>query len=113
VSGADPGRVTAEQRWVLVLASVGSFMVVLDALIVTTALTAILRDPHASIEDLEWTVNAYALGFAVLLMTSASLGDRFGRRRLYAGLALFAAASVACALAPSTGAEPSPVRADA
>jgi EmrB/QacA subfamily drug resistance transporter len=97
--------VTAEQRWVLVLASVGSFMVVLDALIVATALTAIQRDLHASIEDLEWTVNAYTLSFAVLLMTSASLGDRFGRRRLYiAGLALFAAASVACALAPSTGA---------
>jgi EmrB/QacA subfamily drug resistance transporter len=105
VSSENPGRVTAEQRWVLVLASVGSFMVVLDALIVATALTAIQRDLHASIEDLEWTVNAYTLSFAVLLMTSASLGDRFGRRRLYiAGLALFAAASVACALAPSTGA---------
>jgi len=105
VSSRDSGRVTAEQRWALVLASAGSFMVVLDALIVATALTAIQRDLHASIEDLEWTVNAYTLSFAVLLMTSASLGDRFGRRRLYiGGLALFAAASVACALAPSTGA---------
>ncbi|MDN3354988.1 DHA2 family efflux MFS transporter permease subunit [Actinomadura sp. DC4] len=105
MSRTNNGRATAEQRWALVLASVGSFMVVLDALIVATALTAIQRDLHASIEDLEWTVNAYTLSFAVLLMTSASLGDRFGRRRLYvAGLALFAAASVACALAPSTGA---------
>jgi EmrB/QacA subfamily drug resistance transporter len=89
---------------VLVLASVGSFMVVLDLLVVATALTAIRRDLHASIGDLEWTVNAYTLSFAALLMTGASLGDRFGRRRLYAaGLALFAAASAACALSPSIG----------
>jgi EmrB/QacA subfamily drug resistance transporter len=104
VSSEHSGRATAEQRWALILASVGSFMVVLDALIVATALTAIQRDLHASIEDLEWTVNAYTLSFAVLLMTSASLGDRFGRRRLYAaGLAVFAAASAACALAPGAG----------
>jgi EmrB/QacA subfamily drug resistance transporter len=105
VSSGKSGTVTAAQRWVLALASVGSFMVVLDLLVVATALTAIQRDLHASIEDLEWTVNAYALSFAALLMTSASLGDRFGRRRLFAvGLALFAVASVACALAPSVGA---------
>jgi EmrB/QacA subfamily drug resistance transporter len=97
--------VTAAQWWALVLAAVGSFMVVLDLLVVATALTAIQRDLHASMADLEWTVNAYTLSFAVLLMTSASLGDRFGRRRLYAaGLALFSLASVACALAPSVGA---------
>jgi EmrB/QacA subfamily drug resistance transporter len=96
--------VTSAQGWVLVLASVGSFMVVLDLLVVATALTAIRRDLHASIGDLEWTVNAYTLSFAALLMTGASLGDRFGRRRLYAaGLALFAAASAACALSPSIG----------
>ena len=59
---------------------------------------------HASVEQLEWTVNAYNLSFAVLLITAAALGDRFGRRRLYAaGVALFAAASAACALAPSVG----------
>jgi MFS family permease len=105
VSSAKPGPVTAAQRWVLVLASAGSFMVVLDLLVVATALTAIRRDLHASVGDLEWTVNAYTLSFAALLMTSASLGDRFGRRRLYvAGLALFAAASAACALSPSIGA---------
>lgn len=93
--------VTAAQRWTLALASVGSFMVVLDLLVVATALTAIQRDLHASIEDLEWTINAYTLSFAALLMTASSLGDRFGRRRLFvAGLALFAVASAACALAP-------------
>jgi MFS family permease len=96
---------TATQRWVLALASVGSFMVVLDQLVVATALTAIQRDLDATIEDLEWTVNAYTLSFAALLMTSASLGDRFGRRRLFVvGLALFAVASVGCPLAPSVGA---------
>ena len=86
---------TAAQRWVIGLASVGSFMVVLDLLVVATALTSIHRGLHASIEDLEWTVNAYTLSFAALLMTSASLGDRFGRRRLLAtGLAVFALGSV-------------------
>lgn len=93
------------QRWVLGLAALASFMVVLDQLVVATALTAIQRDLGASMADLEWTVNAYTLSFAVLLMTSASLGDRLGRRRLFTvGLAVFALASVACALAPSAGA---------
>src|SRR5260370_11895882 len=79
-------------------------MVVLDLLVVATALSTIRRDFGASIEQLEWTVNAYTLTFAVLLMTAAALGDRFGRRRLFAvGLGLFAAASAACALAPGVG----------
>jgi EmrB/QacA subfamily drug resistance transporter len=92
------------ETWVLALASVGSLMVALDALVVTTALSTIRLDLGASIEQLEWTVNAYTLSFAVLLMTGAALGDRFGRRRLFtAGLALFAAASAACALAPGVG----------
>jgi EmrB/QacA subfamily drug resistance transporter len=93
------------QRWALALASVASFMVVLDLLVVATALSTIRLDLGASIAELEWTVNAYTLSFAVLLMTAAALGDRFGRRRLFAaGLVLFAAASAACALAPSVGA---------
>jgi len=79
-------------------------MVVLDLLVVATALSTIRRDLGASVEQLEWTVNAYTLSFAVLLMTAAALGDRFGRRRLFAaGLGLFAAASAACALAPGVG----------
>jgi MFS family permease len=82
------------QRWVLALSSLASFMVVLDMLVVATALTAIQRDLGASLEDLEWTVNAYTLSFAVLLMTGAALGDRYGRRRMFAaGLGLFALAS--------------------
>jgi EmrB/QacA subfamily drug resistance transporter len=95
---------TAKQGWALALASVGSFMVALDALVVSTALSTIRLHLGASIEDLEWTVNAYTLSFAVLLMTGAALGDRFGRRRMFvAGLGLFTAASAACALAQSAG----------
>ena len=77
----------AGKIWVLTLTSMASFMVALDALVVTTALSTIRIDLGASIEALEWTVNAYNLSFAVLLLTGAALGDRFGRRRsLAAGL---------------------------
>jgi EmrB/QacA subfamily drug resistance transporter len=76
----------------------------LDTLVVSTALNTIREDLHASVEELEWTVNAYNLTFAVLLITAAALGDRYGRRALYAaGLALFAVASAGCALAPGVG----------
>ena len=95
---------TAGQAWVLGLASVASFMMALDSLVVTTALSTIRHDLAASLEALEWTVNAYNLTFAVLLLTGAALGDRFGRRRVFvAGLALFTVASVACALAADIG----------
>jgi EmrB/QacA subfamily drug resistance transporter len=77
-------------------------MVALDTLVVSTALSTIRRQLGASLEDLEWIVNAYSLSFAVLLMSGAALGDRFGRRRVFAsGLGLFVAASAACALAPN------------
>jgi EmrB/QacA subfamily drug resistance transporter len=93
-----------DRRWVLGLASAASVMVALDATVVTTALSRIRTDLGTSIEQLEWTVNAYSLSFAVLLMTGAVLGDRFGRRLVFtAGLALFTGASAACALAPSVG----------
>jgi EmrB/QacA subfamily drug resistance transporter len=92
------------QTWVLGLAATASFMVVLDLLVVSTALSTIQRDLDASLEQLEWTVNAYTLSFAVLLMTASALGDRLGRRRVFAaGLGLFAAASAACALSPNAG----------
>ncbi len=95
---------TDRKGWVLVLTAVGSLMAALDTLVVAAALTTIRVDLGASLEELEWTVNAYNLSFAVLLVTAAALGDRFGRRRMYAaGLALFAAASAACALAPDAG----------
>jgi EmrB/QacA subfamily drug resistance transporter len=92
------------QKWALALTSLASLMVALDVLVVTTALSTIRLDLEASVADLEWTVNAYALSFAVLLMPAAALGDRYGRRRLLAaGLGIFAAASAACALSPGVG----------
>jgi EmrB/QacA subfamily drug resistance transporter len=95
-------RTTSEQRWVLGLTSLGSVMVALDVLVVAAALTTIRADLGASAEQLEWTVNAYGLSFAMLLMTAAAIGDRWGRRRTYVGgLVLFSVASVACALATS------------
>ena len=87
--------------WVVVLTALGSFMGALDTLVVSTALPTLRLDLGASIEQLEWTVNAYNLSFAVLLITAAALGDRFGRRRLYAlGLVGFALASAAAAVSP-------------
>ncbi len=91
-------------NWTLGIVSVALFMVVLDNLVVSIALPSIHRDLGASIQSLEWTVNAYVLSYAVLLLTGAALGDRFGRRRMFlAGLALFTAASAAAALAPTIG----------
>src|SRR5215217_1677396 len=82
--------------WVLVLASAASCLAALDTLVVSTALTTLRVDLGASIDQLEWTVNGYNLSFAVLLMTAAALGDRLGRRRMFAcGLAIFAVASAA------------------
>src|SRR3954451_19044041 len=97
-------RTKSTSTWVLLLTSVASLMVALDGLVVTTALSTIREQLGASIEQLEWTVNAYVLTFAVLLMTGAALGDRFGRRRLFViGLGVFITASAGCALAPDAG----------
>lgn len=88
--------------WTFAITSIALFMVSLDNLVVTTALPVIRADLDASLAQLEWTVNAYTLTFAVCLLTGAALGDRFGRRRLFAlGLAVFTLGSVAAALAPS------------
>ena len=88
--------------WTFAITSVALFMVSLDNLVVTTALPVIRADLGASLEQLEWTVNAYTLTFAVLLLTGAALGDRFGRRRMFAlGLGVFTFGSGAAALAPS------------
>ncbi len=71
------------------------------ALVVTTALPSIRADFGGALDDLEWTVSAYTLTFAVLLMFGAALGDRFGRRRLFlVGLTVFTGASAAAAMAP-------------
>lgn len=101
---ARPAAVTHTRTWVLALTAVASFMVAMDAAVVTTALSTIRVDLAASIEALQWTVNAYNLTFAVLLLTGAALGDHFGRRRMFVtGIGIFTAASAACALSPSIG----------
>ena len=88
--------------WTFVITSIALFMVTLDNLVVTMALPSIRLDLGATIEDLEWTVNAYTLSFAVLLLTGAALGDRFGRRKVFVlGLGIFTAASAAAAVAPN------------
>ncbi|HET6875521.1 MAG TPA: MFS transporter [Acidimicrobiales bacterium] len=100
----EPGARRASIKWVVGLTGIGSMMAALDTVVVSTALTTIHSHLHASVGELEWTVNAYNLSFAVLMITAAALGDRFGRRAVYsAGLALFAVASAACALAPNAG----------
>jgi EmrB/QacA subfamily drug resistance transporter len=91
--------------WTFGITSAALFMVTLDNLVVTTAIPVIRRDLHAGLSGLEWTVNAYTLVFAVLLLTGAALGDRFGRRLVFSiGLGIFTLASAAAALAPSIGA---------
>ncbi len=89
--------------WTLGIVSVALFMAVLDNLVVSVALPTIHRDLGASIQSLEWTVNAYVLAYAVLLLTGAALGDRFGRKRmLVVGLVVFTGASALAGLARST-----------
>ena len=98
-------RNKATTYWTLAITSLALFMVSLDNLVVTTALPVIRRELHASISQLEWTVNAYTLTFAVLLLTGAALGDRFGRRRMFVlGMLLFTGASAAAALSMSANA---------
>src|SRR3954471_14179886 len=98
-------KATTNVWWTFAITSLALFMVTLDNLVVTTALPVIRTDLHAGMEGLEWTCNAYTLTFAVLLLTGAALGDRFGRRRMFAiGLGIFTVASAAAALAPTAGA---------
>src|SRR4249920_2691832 len=103
------GRTTMTEKtrtiWAFAIRSIALFMVTLDNLVVSTAIPVIREDLHASISQLEWTVNAYTLTFAVLLLTGAALGDRFGRRRLFViGIGIFTFASALAALAPSANA---------
>jgi EmrB/QacA subfamily drug resistance transporter len=89
----------------LILASIGAFVTSLDVVVVSTALPSLRAHLGASLSDLEWTINAYNLAFASLMLTGAALGDRFGRKRVYVvGLVLFTASSIACATAGSASA---------
>jgi EmrB/QacA subfamily drug resistance transporter len=92
----------ARTLWTFAITSIALFMVTLDNLVVTTAIPVIRDDLNASLESLEWTVNAYTLTFAVLLLTGAALGDRYGRRRVFAiGVGVFTLGSIGAALAPT------------
>jgi len=90
------------KNWTLGITALASFMMALDGQVITTAFATIRSDFDASVETLQWTVNAYNLSFAVLLLTGAAIGDRFGRRAMFAaGIFVFALASVGCALSGS------------
>ena len=102
----SPSTVTGVRpRWVLGLTSIAYFVVVLDSLVVVTALPRMQQDLHAGLGALQWTVNSYGIAFAAGIITAAALGDRFGRRRVFTlGLALFTLSSATCALAPDAAA---------
>src|SRR4051795_10335562 len=92
-------RSNARMWWTFAITSTALFMVTLDNLVVTTALPVIRQDLHASLSGLEWTVNAYTLTFAVLLLTGAALGDRYGRRLMFSiGIGIFTVGSAVAAL---------------
>jgi len=94
---------TQTRWWTFAIVCIALFMSMLDNLVVTTALPAIQRALHASVPDLEWTINAYTLAFAVLMMTEAALGDRFGRKRIFlVGVAIFTAGSASAALSDTS-----------
>src|SRR2546422_387149 len=80
----EGAAMTTKTLWTFAITSLALFMTTLDNLVVTSAIPVIRRDLHAGINGLEWTVNAYTLTFAVFLLTGAALGDRFGRRRMFA-----------------------------
>src|SRR3989442_10752472 len=99
---AEVPRTSSRQRWTLLLVCTAAFILLLEIPVVSVALPYIQRDLRASLPDLQWVSAAYALVLAVLLLPAATLGDRLGRRRLFlAGLVIFTAGSLACALAPT------------
>src|SRR3954463_1766386 len=96
-------RVRSSAAWTFAITAIALFMVALDNLVVTTALPVIRAELGSSLQELEWMVNAYTPTFAVLLLTGAALGDRFGRRRVFIiGLVIFTLGSALAALAPSS-----------
>ena len=99
---AEVPAMSSRQRWTLALVCTATFMLLLDITVVSVALPSIQRDLRASLSDLQWVIDAYALVLAVLLLPAATLGDRLGRRRLFlAGLVIFTLGSLACARAPT------------
>ena len=95
---------TARGRWVLLTTVLGSGLVMIDGTVVNVALDRIGRDLGAGFAGLQWTVNAYTLALASLILLGGALGDRFGRRKVFlVGVVWFALASLLCGLAPDVG----------
>jgi EmrB/QacA subfamily drug resistance transporter len=105
-SGTAPrsGKTPGHPGWTLALAAFGTFITALDVVVVSTALPTLRTHLHASLADLDWTINAYNLVFACFMLTAAALGDRFGRKRLYmVGMGVFTLASAAAAMSTTIG----------
>jgi EmrB/QacA subfamily drug resistance transporter len=101
---AGPSRSTGRGVWVLVATILGSSMVFIDGTVVNVALPALQAGLNATVTDVQWVVESYALFLAALLLVGGSLGDLYGRRRVFTvGTVLFAAASCWCGLAPTVG----------
>src|SRR6266568_1667225 len=93
---------TSRQRWTLVATILGSSMTFIDATVVNVALPSLQADLHATITDVQWVIEAYALFLGALILVGGSLGDQFGRRRVFlSGVAFFAGASILCGVATS------------
>jgi len=106
ITGSEPAvrLSTAKGRWIVLACVLGSGIAGIDSTVVNIALPDIGRDLHADFATLQWTVTAYTLTLASLILLGGSCGDKYGRRRVFViGVAWFAAASLLCALAPSSG----------
>src|ERR1700719_1267029 len=98
----DPRRMPLPSRWTLAATVLGSSLTFIDATVVNVALPALQADLHATITDVQWGIEAYALFLGALILVGGSLGDQFGcKRGFLLGLVFFTVASVACAIATS------------
>src|SRR5436189_4168054 len=102
---AAASGIRAMRRWTLVATIIGSSLTFVDATVVNVALPALQADLHATITEVQWVIEAYALFLGALLLVGGALGDQFGRKRVFiAGVAFFTAASMFCGLAVSASA---------
>src|SRR5438445_12923724 len=104
LTGSCAPPATANGTWILAAAILGSSMAFIDSTVVNIALPRLQKDLHATLADLQWVVESYALFLAALVLIGGSLGDRYGRRKIFtAGVLIFSAASAYCGFAPNIG----------
>src|SRR6202044_3603673 len=97
-----PDQMIAARWWTLVAVCAATFMLLVDVTIVQVAVPEMQRDLHATLTDVQWVINAYALALAALILSAGSLADRFGRKRIFiVGIAVFTVASALCGLSSS------------